>query len=58
MIPGKWFQRKRSGKKTHTKFPITNWGRTPILIDMVGVYPRNIHIKFEANLCNSLREAH
>ena len=30
-----------------------NWGSTPIL---VGVHPRNIHTKFEANPCSGRRE--
>ena len=29
---------------------------TPILTNLVGVYPRNIHTKFEANPCSGLRE--
>ena len=33
-----------------------NRGRTPILTNFVGVYPRNIHTKFEANPCSGLRE--
>ena len=33
-----------------------NRGSTPILTNLVGVYPRNIHTKFEANLCSGLRE--
>ena len=33
-----------------------NRGSTPILTNFVGVYPRNIHTKFEANPCSGLRE--
>ena len=33
-----------------------NRGSTPILTNLVGVYLRNIHTKFEANPCSSLRE--
>ena len=31
-------------------------GSTPILTNLVGVHPRNIHTKFEANLCSGSRE--
>ena len=33
-----------------------NRGSTPILTNAVGVHPRNIHTKFEANPCSGLRE--
>ena len=33
-----------------------NRGSTPILPNLVGVHPRNIHTKFEANPCSGLRE--
>ena len=33
-----------------------NRGSTSILTNLVGVHPRNIHTKFEANPCSSLRE--
>ena len=33
-----------------------NRGSTPILTNLVGIHPRNIHTKFEANLCSGLRE--
>ena len=33
-----------------------NRGSTTILTNLVGVYPRNIHTKFEANPCSGLRE--
>ena len=33
-----------------------NRGSTTILTNLVGVHPRNIHIKFEANPCSGLRE--
>ena len=31
-----------------------NRGSTPIFTNLVGVHPRNIHTKFEENLCSSL----
>ena len=33
-----------------------NSGSTPILTNLVGVHPRTIHTKFEANPCSGLRE--
>ena len=33
-----------------------NRGSTPILTNLVGDHPRNIHTKFEANGCSGLRE--
>ena len=33
-----------------------NRGSTPILTNLVGVHPRNIHTKFKANPCSGLRE--
>ena len=33
-----------------------NRGSTPILTNLVGVHPRNIHTKFEANPYSGLRE--
>ena len=41
-------------KITHN--PMKNRGSTPILTHLVGVHPRNIHTKFEANPCSRLRE--
>ena len=32
-----------------------NRGSTPILTNLVGDHPRNIHTKFEANPCSGLR---
>ena len=32
-----------------------NRGSTPILTNLVGVHPRHIHTKFEANPCSGLR---
>ena len=32
-----------------------NRGSTQILTNLVGVHPRNIHTKFEANPCSGLR---
>ena len=32
-----------------------NRGSTPILTNLVGVHPRNIHTKFEANPCSCSR---
>ena len=33
-----------------------NRNSTMILANLVGVHPRNIHTKFEANPCSGLRE--
>ena len=33
-----------------------NRGSTPTLTNLVGVHPKNIHTKFEANPCSSSRE--
>ena len=33
-----------------------NGGSTPILTNLVGVHPRNIHTEFEANPCCSSSE--
>ena len=33
-----------------------NRGSALILTNLVGVHPRNIHTKFEANPCSGLRE--
>ena len=33
-----------------------NRSSTTILSNLVGVHPRNIHTKFEANPCSGLRE--
>ena len=33
-----------------------NRGKTPIITNLVGVHPRNIHTKFETNLCSGSRE--
>ena len=33
-----------------------NRGSTPILTNLVGVYLRNIHTKFEANPCSGSSE--
>ena len=33
-----------------------NSGSTPILTNLVGVHPRNIHTKFEANPCNEVEK--
>ena len=35
-----------------------NRGSTLILTNLVGVHPRNIHTKFEANPCIGLIEVH
>ena len=32
-----------------------NRGSTPILTNLVGDHPRNIHTKFEANQCSGLK---
>ena len=39
-----------------TNNSMTNRGSNLIIINLVGVHPRNIHTKFEANLCSDLRE--
>ena len=60
MISGQWFQRKRSKnlkylhKITHNS--IKNRGSTLNLTHLVGVHLRNIHTKFEVNLCFGLRD--
>ena len=48
----------RIGKKLHkiTHYSMENMGNTPILTSLVGVLPRNIHTKFEANLWIGLKE--
>ena len=33
-----------------------NRGSTPIVTNLVGVHPRNIHTKFEANTCSGSKE--
>ena len=33
-----------------------NRGSTPILTNLVGVHPRNIHTKLKANPCSGVRE--
>ena len=33
-----------------------NRGSTTILTNLVGVHPRNIHTKFEANPCSGVKE--
>ena len=35
---------------------MNNRGSTLILTNLVGVHPRNIHTKFEANPCSGSRE--
>ena len=35
-------------------YSIQNRGCSPILMTLLGVYPRNIYTKFEANPCNGL----
>ena len=39
-----------------TNHSILNMVSTLNLTNLVGVHPRNIHTKFEANLCFGLRE--
>ena len=41
-------------KSTHNS--MQNRGSTPILTNLVGIHTSNIHTKFEANPCSSLRE--
>ena len=47
----------RIGQKLHkiTHYSINNRGSTPILTNLVGVHPRNIHTKFDANPCSGSR---
>ena len=57
MISGQWFYRRiflRIDQKLHKITPnsMKNRGSTPILTNLVGVHPRNIHIKFESNPCS------
>ena len=60
MISGQWFYGgflnnwPKIAKITHNS--MTNRGSTPILTNLVGVHPRNIHRKFEANPCSGSRE--
>ena len=46
------------GQKLHkiTHDSMKNRGSTPILTNLVGVHPRNIHTKYEANLCSGSRD--
>ena len=59
MISGQWSFRRflRIGQKLHkiTCNKMKNSGSTPILTNFVGVHPRNINTKFEANQCSGLR---
>ena len=67
-ISGQWFYRRRSFKnctkvyhflkiaQKYTIFSMKNMGSTPILPNLVGVHPRNIHTTFEANPCRGSRE--
>ena len=61
MVSGQWFQRKyllRIYLKIHkvANYSVIESGGTPIFTILVGLYPRNIYTKFEANLCICLRE--
>ena len=61
MISGQWFYRRRFSKnwqKIAPNYPSFHEKKdsTPILTSLVGVHPRNIHTKFEANPCSGLRE--
>ena len=49
MIYGPWFKRffKELAKNTHNS--MKNRDSTPLLTNLVGIHPRNIHRKFEAN---------
>ena len=59
MISGQWFIEDflRIGQKLHkiTHNSIKNRDSTPVCTHDVGVRPRNIHTKFEANLCSGSR---
>ena len=48
----------RIGQKLHkiTHNFMKNRGSTSILTNLVGVHPRNIHTKFEANPCSGSRK--
>ena len=48
----------RIGHKLHkiTHNSMKNSSSTPIVTNLVGVHPRNIHTKFEANPCSGSRE--
>ena len=48
----------RIGQKLHKIIilPSKSRGSIPILTNLVGLQPKNIHTKFDANLCGGLRE--
>ena len=60
MISGQWFYKRflRFVEELHKNYPKfqENWGTNPILTNLVGVHPRNIHTQSEANLSIGLRE--
>ena len=60
MISGQWFYRRflKELAKIAQKYPnsMKNRGSTPILTNIVGVNPRNINTKFEANLPSGWKE--
>ena len=61
MISDQWFYMGRFFKNwpkivQFYQNSMKNKGNTPILTNIVGVYPRNIHTKCEANPCSGLRE--
>ena len=55
MISGQWFYRFLKNWPKITYNSMISRGSTPIITNLVGVHPRNIHTKFEANPCSGLR---
>ena len=60
MISGQCFYRRffKNWQKIAQNYPLFHENRVSIqiLINLVLVHPKNIHRKFEPNLCSSLRE--
>ena len=60
MNSDQWFYRRyfKNWPNIAHNYPLfhENRGSTPILTNLIGVHPRNIHTKFEANPCSGLRE--
>ena len=61
MISGQCFYRRlfKNWQKIAQNYPLFHENRVsiPILINLVLVHPKNIHRKFEPNLCSSLRRS-
>ena len=55
---GRWFASRSGHKKFHkiVHNSMKNKGSTPILINLVRIYPRNIRTKFETYPCSGSRE--